>query len=90
MSNRKTSVLFYLRTIRILNEHKNDTTSRTWWRYLVEGDTTSTSSEFENELDENKLQFARIRDKNASFVSLSTVCGRFTKREFLVSILKFT
>ena len=30
----------------------------------VEGDTTRTRSEFENELDENKVQFARIRDKN--------------------------
>ena len=34
----------------------------------MEGDTTRTRSEFENELNENKVQFARIRDKNVNFV----------------------
>ena len=34
----------------------------------MEGVTTSTSSEFEKELDENKVQFVRIRDKNINFV----------------------
>ena len=37
-------------------------------RTNVQGVTTSTSSEFQNELDENKVQFARIRDKNINFV----------------------
>ena len=32
------------------------------------GNTTRTRSEFENELRENKVQFARIRDKNVNFV----------------------
>ena len=35
---------------------------------MVKGDTTRTRSEFENELDENKVQFLRIRDKNVNFV----------------------
>ena len=34
---------------------------------LVEGVTTSMSSEFENELKRNKVQFVRIRDKNVNF-----------------------
>ena len=33
-----------------------------------EGVTMSMSSEFENELDENKVQVTRIRDKNVNFV----------------------
>ena len=37
-------------------------------RMSVEGVTTSTSSEFVYELNRNKGQFARIRDKNANFV----------------------
>ena len=32
------------------------------------GDTMRTRSEFENELNENKVQFARIRDKNVNFI----------------------
>ena len=32
------------------------------------GDTTRTRSEFKNELNENKVQFARIRDKNVNFI----------------------
>ena len=58
----------------------------------VEGVTTSTSSEFENELDEDKGQFARIRDRKRKFrcASLSKVCDIFAKRVFLVSILKLT
>ena len=57
----------------------------------VEGVTTSTSSEFVYELNGNKVQFARIRDKNVNFV----LCyfHRFViylQRVFLVSILKFT
>ena len=34
----------------------------------AEGDTTRTRSKFENELNENKVQFVRIRDKNVNFV----------------------
>ena len=34
----------------------------------MEGDTTRTRPEFENELNENKVQFVRIRDKNINFV----------------------
>ena len=50
----------------------------------MDGVTTSTSSEFEKELDENKVQFVRIRDKNVNFVfvSLSKVCNIFAKRVF--------
>ena len=38
----------------------------TWFYYpeQVEGDLKRTRSEEENELNENKVQFARIRDKN--------------------------
>ena len=34
----------------------------------VEGDTTRTRSEFENEFDENTIQLTRIRDKNVNFI----------------------
>ena len=34
----------------------------------AEGDTARTRSKFENELNENKVQFVRIRDKNVNFV----------------------
>ena len=44
-------------------------------------------SEFENKLNENKVQFTRIRDKNKfHYMSVSKVCVIFTKRvsiEFL-------
>ena len=33
----------------------------------MEGDMMRTRSEFENELDKNKVQFVRIRDKNVNF-----------------------
>ena len=58
----------------------------------MEGDTTRMRSEFENELNENKVQFARIRDKNKKFhsMSVSKVSVIFTKRVFSVSILKLT
>ena len=36
--------------------------------YDVEGGTTRTRSKFENNLNENKVQFARITDKNVNFV----------------------
>ena len=51
-----------------------------------------TRSEFENELNENKVQFARIRENKCKFHSLSVskVSVIFTKRVFWVSILKFT
>ena len=35
---------------------------------LVEGHMTRTRSEFENELGQHKVQFVRIRDKNANFI----------------------
>ena len=35
---------------------------------FVEKRDLRTRSEFENELDENKVQFRRIRDKNVNFV----------------------
>ena len=56
------------------------------------GDTMRTRSEFENELNENKVQFARIRENKCKFHSLSVskVSVIFTKRVFWVSILKFT
>ena len=37
-------------------------------RQIERGHSTRTRSEFENELDENKVQFARIRDKHINFV----------------------
>ena len=36
--------------------------------YRMEGDRTRMRSEFNNELDDNNAQFARIRDKNVNFV----------------------
>ena len=58
---------------------------------IVEGDTTRTRSQFENELNKIKVQFARIRNKNVIFV----LCQfrRFVlylQKEFWVSILKLT
>ena len=47
----------------------------------MEGDMTRTRSEFENELNENKVQFARIRDKNINFV-LCPFQNRNTKHSF--------
>ena len=34
----------------------------------VEGDTTRTRSEFENEFNENTIQLTRVRDKNVIFI----------------------
>ena len=53
--------------------------------YSVEGDTTGTRSEFENELNENKVQFAIVRDKNVNFV-LCQFQNRNSKTGLFVNI----
>ena len=52
----------------------------------MEGDTTRTRSEFKNELNENQVQFVRIRDKNiiSFYVSLKGLCCIYIK-----SVLSF-
>ena len=52
----------------------------------MEGDLTRTRSQFKNELNENKVQFARIRDENviSFYVSFKGLCYIYKK-----SVLSF-
>ena len=50
----------------------------------MDGDTTRTRSEFENELDENNVQFVRIRDKYVNFI----LC-QFQNRNSKHSVCKY-
>ena len=48
----------------------------------MEDDTTRTRSEIEDELNENKVQFAIVRDKNVNFV-LCQFQNRNSKHSFV-------